>query len=209
MVMSRTTANTKQKLIDTALELIWINSYGTVSVEEICKTAGIGKGSFYYFFSTKADLAVAAMEEDNRRLKNAHNDVFSASRPPLERIERFADLIYDSQAAAAVKYGHVCGCPCASLGSEMAGQDCGIGKKFKEISDERERYLATTLRDLIADGLLPKSTDVKSKAQELYAYVAGQVSLARIHNNLESIKKNLKKGLLQLVGVKEEATHGV
>lgn len=200
--MSRATLDTKQKLIDTALELIWKSSYGTVSVDDICKTAGIGKGSFYYFFETKADLAIAAMEEDCQRMKPAHDEVFSASHEPLERIERFADLVYDLQAAAASRYGHVCGCPCASLGSELAGQDCGIREKFQEISRRRERYFETTLRDMIADGLLSEDTDVKSLAQELYAYVSGQVSLARIQNNLEPLKHNLKKGLFQLLGVR-------
>jgi TetR/AcrR family transcriptional repressor of nem operon len=58
----------------------------------------------------------------------------------------------------------------------MAGRDCGIREKFQEISRQRERYFETTLRDMLGDGLLPKSADVKSRAQELYAYVSGQVS---------------------------------
>ena len=87
----------------------------------------------------------------------------------------------------------------------MAGRDCGIREKFQEISRQRERYFQITLRDMVGGGLLPKSTDVKSKAQELYAYVSGQVSLARIQNKLERLKRNLKRGLLQLVGVKGTA----
>ena len=38
--MGRPGHDTKQTLIDTALELIWKSSYGSVSVDDICKAAG-------------------------------------------------------------------------------------------------------------------------------------------------------------------------
>jgi Bacterial regulatory proteins, tetR family len=47
----------RQALIDAAFELIWTNSYGAVSVDDICRAAGARKGSFYHFFRSKVDLA--------------------------------------------------------------------------------------------------------------------------------------------------------
>jgi TetR/AcrR family transcriptional repressor of nem operon len=67
--MGRTTTDTKQKLIDTALELILKSSYGSVSVHDICKAADVKKGRFYDFFPSKVDLAIAAMEESYKSLK--------------------------------------------------------------------------------------------------------------------------------------------
>jgi hypothetical protein len=37
--------DTKQKLIDTALELVCKSSYGSVSVDDICKASDVKKGS--------------------------------------------------------------------------------------------------------------------------------------------------------------------
>src|SRR5271155_5657760 len=107
--MSNITTDTKQKLIDTALELLWKNSYGSVSVDDICKAADVKKGSFYHFFPSKVDLAVAAMEESTRDIKQHYDDVFSASVPPVARFERMADFVYEFQAQIAAKYGQVCG----------------------------------------------------------------------------------------------------
>ena len=56
-------SDASEKLLAVAFDLIHENSYGTVSVEQICKRAGVNKGSFYYFFKTKTDLVVAAYEE--------------------------------------------------------------------------------------------------------------------------------------------------
>ena len=55
-------SDTKQKLLSVAMDLIWESSYGSVSVDDICTKAGVNKGSFYYAFKSKSDLAVAAFE---------------------------------------------------------------------------------------------------------------------------------------------------
>ena len=52
----------KTKLLETAIDMIWASSYGSVSVDDICAKAGVNKGSFYYAFKSKSDLAVAAFE---------------------------------------------------------------------------------------------------------------------------------------------------
>lgn len=203
--MGRGGHDTKQTLIDTALELLWKSSYGSVSVDDICKAAGVKKGSFYHFFPSKVDLAIAAMDEALRNAQAAHDEVFSVSRDPVERFERFADLVYDMQVEAATKYGRVCGCSFTSLGSEMAGLEEGIRAKFEDIARRKERYFENALRDMVADGTLPDDTDVKAKAQEIYAYIIGQLMLARIQNDLKPLKRDLKPGLLRLLGVNKTA----
>jgi TetR/AcrR family transcriptional repressor of nem operon len=195
------TNDTKQKLIDTALELLWKNSYGSVSVDDICKAAEVKKGSFYHFFPSKAALAVEAMEETYRQFKPIYDQIFSADKNPVERFVDLAAFIYEHQAEIAAKYGHVCGCPCASLGSEIAGHEDGIREKFDEITNRHLRYSENAIRDLIAEGLISATTDVKNKAQEIYTYTLGQLVLARIQNDLEILKRDLEPGLLRILGV--------
>lgn len=205
--MGRPPTDTRQTLIDTALELVWTHSYGSVSVDDICKAAGVKKGSFYHFFPSKVDLAIAAMDQAYREMKPEYDALFSAERPPLERFERLAEFVVAQQAEAAEKYGQVCGCPCASLGSEMAGQEAGIRAKFEEIAQRQSRYLESALRDMIAEGLLAAGTDVKAKAQEIYAYFLGQMMVARIQNDLGPLRRDLKPGLLRLIGIERGEAH--
>jgi len=203
--MGHASCDTKQKLVDTALELIWKSSYGSVSVDDICKAADVKKGSFYHFFPSKVDLALAAMEETVSAFQSNLDEIFSAGKNPVARFERYADFIYEQQVEAAAKYGHVCGCPTASLGSEMACQEDRIRQKFDEIASNKKRYFESALRDMIAEGALPTKTDVKTKADEVYAYMLGQLMMARIQNNLEPLKRDLKQGLLHLLGVTKKA----
>ena len=57
------TSDADERLKDAALALIWEESYGAVTIDDICKRAEVKKGSFYYFFESKAELAVAALEK--------------------------------------------------------------------------------------------------------------------------------------------------
>ena len=55
------TSNAKERLLEVAFELLWDNSYNSVSIDQICARAGANKGSFYYFFKTKADLGCGSL----------------------------------------------------------------------------------------------------------------------------------------------------
>jgi TetR/AcrR family transcriptional repressor of nem operon len=196
---------TKQKLIDTAWELLWTSSYGAVSVDDICKAAGVKKGSFYHFFPSKVDLAIASMEETFATIKPAYDSIFSPGSPPLQRFADLADHMIAGQEDAAKRYGKVCGCPCVSLGSEIAGQESGVREAFDLILSRKERYYENAIRDLVADGLVPADTDAKAKAEELSTFIVGQLTVARIQNDLGALKRTLKTGMLQVLGVVAEA----
>ena len=49
--------------MDAVLDLIWSGSYGSTTIDHICEKAGVKKGSFYYFFDSKAELAAEAFED--------------------------------------------------------------------------------------------------------------------------------------------------
>ena len=76
--------------------------------------------------------------------------------------------------------------------------------KFEEIAAIKKRYFESAIRDLIAEGVLPASTDAKMKAQELYTYLSGEIVLARIKNDLASIKDSLQEGIKRTLGIKKD-----
>ena len=196
--------NTKQKLIETAIDLIWKSSYGSVSVDGICKESGVQKGSFYHYFPSKIDLAIAAIDEAFDSFRPILDEIFSPSKDPVQRFEDYADTGYMLQKEIAEEHGMVCGCPFVSLGSEMAPQDESIRQKTDEIIGYHQKYYETTLRDMVAEGLLPQDTDVKAKASKIYAFIMGQLVMARIQNSLEPMQRDLKTGLFRMIGMSEK-----
>src|SRR5579883_233032 len=108
------TSNARERLLQVTLDLIWQQSYGSVSVEDICQRAKVKKGSFYHFFPSKSDLAVAACEEHWQKSRPFYDRTFSPLVPPLERLQNYCQYIYEGQREKLAKTGRVLGCPFAS-----------------------------------------------------------------------------------------------
>ena len=47
----------RQRLIECSAELFWKNGYSATGISEILKQTGLPKGSFYFYFKSKDDLA--------------------------------------------------------------------------------------------------------------------------------------------------------
>jgi len=196
----RPESETKHKLLSAALNLILGNSYGSVSVDDICKRAGVQKGSFYHFFPSKSDLAVAAFEDYWENTRRPYLDrVFSPQTPPLQRFDDYGDQLYDLQRERFKDHGKVVGCPFNLVGSELSTQDEKIRQKCQEYGDRVCRYFESALRDAIRDGAI-HDVDVTLKASELYSLTMGILMQARIRNDLEMIK-TVKSGIHQLLGL--------
>lgn len=59
----------RDKILATAGRLFSENGYDATSVHEICMTAGVSKGAFYHYFSTKETLFLILLEDWVERMK--------------------------------------------------------------------------------------------------------------------------------------------
>ncbi|NUS86664.1 MAG: helix-turn-helix transcriptional regulator, partial [Streptomyces sp.] len=57
------TSDARERILSAARSLIETHGYSALGVAEICRTAGVPKGSFYYFFDSKESLALAVIDE--------------------------------------------------------------------------------------------------------------------------------------------------
>ncbi len=174
--------------MDAALDLMWEESYGAVSIDDICKRAEVKKGSFYYFFASKAELAVAALEKMWRNdWKPSLDARFSSSVPPLERLTGYLDGIYTKHLENFKKKGKVLGCPVCSVGSEISTQEVDVNGKVREIMSRKRRYYESAIRDAVAEGAI-EPCDPTEKAMALLCLIEGAISQARIMNDPEPLR---------------------
>lgn len=57
-------AETKRKIFETAVRLIKESGYNNVTISEICRAAGVAKGSFYVHYNSKEDIVRASYYTD-------------------------------------------------------------------------------------------------------------------------------------------------
>jgi TetR/AcrR family transcriptional regulator, transcriptional repressor for nem operon len=196
-------SDAKERLMEAIAELIWTGSYGRTTIDQICEKAGVKKGSFYYFFKSKAELAAVAIDEEWQKERGELDRVFSATVPPLERLARFCELKYREQVDLQKKHGCVLGCPLCTLGTEVSTQDQILRAKVEEIMRQIRRYIESAIRDAKAEGSI-EVKDVAATANVLFAYMEGLLAQARIQNDVE-LFKGMSRGVFMILGVKQKS----
>src|SRR2546423_4144499 len=81
-VMGRV-STARARLVQGTIDLIWTESYGSVTVDAICERARVKKGSFYHFFRSKDELVIAALDAHWEARKPTLDNLFAPPRPPL------------------------------------------------------------------------------------------------------------------------------
>jgi len=190
----------KERLLDAAMDLIWENSYGATSVDAICDRAGAKKGSFYYFFKSKSELAAAALEDCWNKKRAEMDSIFSPTVPPLERFNRYFDFVHDRLAEVQKKCGSILGCPFISVGSEVSTQDQIVRETIDRIMDRKVNYFVSAVRDAAAEGLID-APDPVAKARALFSCYQGMMAQARIQNDIELLR-GFKEVAMEVLGVK-------
>lgn len=191
---------TKKKLLKVAMELIWEQSYGSVGVEDICKRAGVTKGSFYFAFPSKSDLACAAFEESWQLKRPFLDQVFSSQVDAISQFEQYTDLIVKDQTEKYKTFGKMCGCPYCSIGSELSTQDENIRHKAQQMVERAIKYLTGAVRTACDEGLISEK-DPAMLAKQIYDFSIGVILQAKIDNDPDVLKR-LKPGVFRLLGIK-------
>ena len=196
-------SNMKERLMDAAMDLMWLNGYGAASVDAICEQAGAKKGSFYYFFKSKSDLAAAALEADWNKKRSQMDSIFSPTVPALDRLDRYFDFVYQNLAKVRERCGAILGCPYVSVGSEVSTQDQVVREAIDRIMNRKLQFFISAVRDAASEGLI-ETADPVAKAQALFSSYQGTIAQARIQNDIDLIR-DFKHVAREVLGVKRTA----
>ena len=85
--------DTKTKLLDAALHVIRAKGYAATTVDDLCATAGVSKGSFFHHFKSKDGLALAAVEHFSTMATGLFASApYHKAMDPLDRLLGYVDF---------------------------------------------------------------------------------------------------------------------
>ncbi len=180
--------DTRTRILSTARELFHGRSYADVGIKEICDIAQVQKGSFYHFFPSKQDLAMAVI--DDMADDWAHGfvaEAFDRDLPPLERLDYLVDAAYYWQKAAKDLEGRMPGCLFGNLALEVSTRDEVIRARINAVFAKASDRFHETLDEAMEQGQIPP-LDTKSTAQAMLAYLEGVILLAKSQNDPEVVR---------------------
>lgn len=184
----RTEFDTKTRILATARELFHSRSYADVGIKEICDAASVQKGSFYHFFPSKRDLALAVI--DDMADDWAHGfvaEAFDHNLPPLERLDYMIDAAYYWQKAAKDIEGRVPGCLFGNLALEISTRDEVLRAKLNAVFDKASARFHETLDEAVEHGLM-QPLDTAATAQAMLAFLEGVILLAKSRNDPDVVR---------------------
>jgi TetR/AcrR family transcriptional repressor of nem operon len=80
----------KERLLETGLQVMALRGYNGTSIKDIVEAANVPKGSFYTYFKSKEDFALAALEKvTEKRIRCSQSLLRDKAMPPLVRLARF------------------------------------------------------------------------------------------------------------------------
>lgn len=201
------TSNARERLLESCRALMHEKGYTAVGVGEVCSQAGVNKGSFYHFFPSKQDLALAVIDEFGAASAEQLSRALESDAPPLERLERFFDASYRAHSESRETCGKLLGCPIGNLALEMGSQDAVLREKLRDVLDGQIDRFAAVLQEAIDRGELPPQ-DARGTAASVLALIEGTLLLAKASDDTE-VLRDLGQRALRLIGagINESTTH--
>ncbi len=153
-MIKRTSKRTE--LIRVGSDIVLRQGFKAASLNEILTAAGVPKGSFYYYFSSKEEFGLAIIDDfANKygdRLKNLLEDKrFS----PLTRLHKyFMSGIEDMEACQYAE-----GCLIGNLAQELSTQKELFRDRLNRIFDDWEQYFVRCLKEACEAGEISNELD--------------------------------------------------
>lgn len=169
-------------MLDAARSLMAQRGYSALGTAEICKTAGVPKGSFYYFFESKEALGLAVLDEHWSAQRLDWARVLRGDGDPLDRLRRLFEETGDAQRAGKRQCGNVMGCMFGNLALELGGQTEAIRARLQEVFDAQVDMVQEVVGEARQRGEVT-ATDTREAARAVVAQLEGQVLFAKLYND--------------------------
>lgn len=183
----------KNKIIEAAGDLFWRNGYTKTGINEILKATGLPKGSFYFYFKKKSEVAEAVLQYYGSRITGLLRAVAEAS----DCWESFCDsfmAVFQEKLADKKYYG----CPLAVVGTEIAFQEKELAKHYNLAMGEIQKIFEQVLRK---DGIAKRAGEVELEelAALCLAVYEGNLVLYRLSKD-QSLLLRMNRQLKAVVG---------
>lgn len=197
--MKKKTSATKRKLLDISKQLIVVKGYNATTVEEICKTAEVTKGAFFYYFKTKEDLGIQVLNDywETRQREFADSDWMSAEEP-LEQLQSFLATVADVFMSDTNGYSCLAGIFTQELATTNLTFRSLVAQLFEEWAEQIKPILQSA-----KDISTPKAIDIDALADHIIVVIEGAIILALARQNPKLIKQHVDMLNLYLQAVFE------
>lgn len=174
----------RKLLIDVGTALFTQKGFFNTSLDDIVQTAGVPKGSFYYYFGTKEEYIFEVIKNYEtyftKKLDRALND---ERLTPLERLKSFTDEATN----AVLRFEFKRGCLVGNLGQEMASLEDDVRVCLLELLNDWQVRFSACIDEAKAAGEIATSVESHQLAQFFWSAWEGAVLCAKLERSTKPL----------------------
>lgn len=186
-IMKKPAQDMRQHIIDVARSLMTNKGYTAVGLAEVLSTAGVPKGSFYYYFKSKEEFGQALLEEYFSEYLGRVDELMAKPGSGAERLLAYFNYWTETQ-GTDLPEGK---CLVVKLGAEV----CDLSEDMRavlEVGTAKIIQRITACVDLgVTDGSIHPEGDPAAFAESLYQLWLGASLLVKVNRSTESFSKAL------------------
>lgn len=153
-----------KEVLDNGIELLRLQGYNATGINDLLRTSGIPKGSFYNFFANKQDFGIQAIHQYSTTMLNYMDAYFTdTSKTPMERLKSFYTMVRDVNEGEAFQKG----CLMCNLATELGATEPEIAEI---IEAEYQRWIEK-ISACVAEGQALGEITQTFSATEIASYL--------------------------------------
>lgn len=210
--MPRRATDTRKRILDAAQDLVMQSGFSATSIDQIQEAAEISRGTFFYHFSTKDELArelVRRYAEEDREVTDAFMErAESLATDPLQQVLIFARL---HEEMFEELEGEIPGCLFASYSYEAGLFDDETHEIILESVEYWHELVGGKLEEAFARRRPAVPVEPRVLADLGYSVLQGAFILSRVTNDKAIMVEHIRqyRTYLELLGgVVGTATNG-
>ncbi len=184
IMLSYMRRNTKEEIIKVAFEIIHKKGFNNTGIQEILASAGVPKGSFYFYFENKDELGMQLIDYFLDSFISTADEMLHSDHSPLTQLR----LLFKQFSNSCEQAGFQGGCFVGNMAQESGGLNdifhVKLDRSFRVIQEKIEEFL----KKAVAAKELSETTNVSETAGFILSSLEGVLLQMKVSKSTESYR---------------------
>lgn len=175
------TTDSRERILEASFDLFFAGTFHNVGVTEICKAAGVNKGTLYHFFESKTDVLLGVLERYTQRVALDYERVAQSGGDPVQRLQGFVRAAKWNSARYNLENGFCPGCFIGNMSTELSASEPAVRAKAQWAMDRLISIFEPTIAEVLANAGV--AGDSRKGATVFMGLLQGAQVIAKLKND--------------------------
>lgn len=172
----------RQEIIEAAIALMQSKGYKNTKLNDILEASQVGKGQFYYYFSSKHELGLAVIDcFSDAWSRQLLDNILRSKKDPETKFGEMIEWIIENQRCNRAK----CGCFFGNLAIELSEHDEMFRQRIQSVFDNWIDALKPVLAGMINKTSQSDSLEMEKLALGVVALIEGGILLMKSKQDID------------------------